>query len=109
MKRGTRVIAWWCSQGWIDSPIASWIFVPIVLAHWSRVIDAQPQMLYEAHSRDYQTAANCAPWARWFLPSQGWPGAEPSHAQALFALDQIESELLGRGACLALRHAIWRR
>jgi len=48
-------------------------FGPIVLAQLSRVIDAQPHMLYEAHSTDYQTAAICAPWcAAWFCHPQGW-------------------------------------
>jgi D-tagatose-1,6-bisphosphate aldolase subunit GatZ/KbaZ len=71
------------------------------------VIEAQPHLLYEAHSTDYQTAANlralvCAHFA---ILKVG-PALSFALREALFALDQIESELLGPERATGLRSTI---
>jgi len=82
-------------------------FRPDRVGALSRVIDAQPHMLYEAHSTDYQTAANLRALVRaHFAILKVGPALTFALREALFALDQIESELLGPERASRLRHTI---
>jgi D-tagatose-1,6-bisphosphate aldolase subunit GatZ/KbaZ len=73
----------------------------------SRVISGQPHMLYEAHSTDYQTTANLRALVRaHFAILKVGPALTFALREALFALDQIESELLGPERASHLRHTI---
>jgi len=78
-------------------------FRPERIAELSGVIAAQPALVYEAHSTDYQTAANLAALVRaHFAILKVGPGLTFALREALWALAQIEAELLpvGRGSGL---------
>lgn len=82
-------------------------FRPERLGGLAAVIEAQPHLVYEAHSTDYQTAANlralvCAHFA---ILKVG-PALSFALREALFALAQIESELLGSERASGLRSTI---
>jgi len=82
-------------------------FRPERIGALSRVIDAQPRLLYEAHSTDYQTSANLRALVRaHFAILKVGPALTFALREALFALDQIESELLGPQRASRLRHTI---
>jgi D-tagatose-1,6-bisphosphate aldolase subunit GatZ/KbaZ len=60
------------------------------------VIEAQPHMVYEAHSTDYQTPANLRALVRsHFAILKVGPGLTFAMREALWALDRIEREWLG--------------
>lgn len=61
----------------------------------SNFIDSQPHMIFEAHSTDYQTAANLKNLVRdHFAILKVGPGVTFALREALWALDQIEQEWL---------------
>ena len=64
---------------------------------WPRVVEAQPYMVYEAHSTDYQTPANLrALVQKHFAILKVGPGTDIRHARgALGAWMQVEREWLG--------------
>ena len=70
-------------------------FLPDRATALSAVIAAQPSMLYEAHSTDYQTGAalNALVRAHFAILKVG-PGLSFAMREALWALAQIESELM---------------
>ncbi|MDE2252401.1 MAG: D-tagatose-bisphosphate aldolase, class II, non-catalytic subunit [Gammaproteobacteria bacterium] len=79
-------------------------FRPGSIAGLSAVIAAQPGMVYEAHSTDYQTAANLAALVRaHFAILKVGPGLTFALREALWALALIESELLPAGRASNLR------
>ena len=62
----------------------------------ARVVEAQPYLVYEAHSTDYQTPANLrALVQKHFAILKVGPGLTFAMREALWALDAIERELLG--------------
>jgi D-tagatose-1,6-bisphosphate aldolase subunit GatZ/KbaZ len=70
-------------------------FRPELIAALSGVIASQPALVYEAHSTDYQTAANLAALVRaHFAILKVGPGLTFAMREALWALAQIEAELL---------------
>lgn len=82
-------------------------FRPERAAKLAAVIEAQPHMVYEAHSTDYQTAANLrALVQRHFAILKVGPGLTFAMREALWALDQIEREWLGPDRSSALRETI---
>jgi len=77
------------------------------VAGLSSIIHAQPHLLYEAHSTDYQTTANLRALVHaHFAILKVGPALTFALREALFALDQIESELLGPERASRLRHTI---
>jgi D-tagatose-1,6-bisphosphate aldolase subunit GatZ/KbaZ len=71
------------------------------------VIEAQPHMVYEAHSTDYQTAANLrALVQRHFAILKVGPALTFALREALWALDQIEREWLGAEQSSRLRETV---
>jgi D-tagatose-1,6-bisphosphate aldolase subunit GatZ/KbaZ len=71
------------------------------------VIEAQPFMVYEAHSTDYQTPANLrAMVQRHFAILKVGPALTFAMREALWALDQIEREWLGSDQSSRLRETI---
>lgn len=66
----------------------------------SRFIEAEPTMVYEAHSTDYQTAGNLRALVRdHFAILKVGPGVTFALRETLWALADIEGEMLGaRGA-----------
>jgi D-tagatose-1,6-bisphosphate aldolase subunit GatZ/KbaZ len=71
------------------------------------VIEAQPYMVYEAHSTDYQTSANLrAMVQRHFAILKVGPALTFAMREALWALDQIEREWLGTDQSSQLRETI---
>jgi D-tagatose-1,6-bisphosphate aldolase subunit GatZ/KbaZ len=78
-------------------------------ADLAAVIEAQPHMVYEAHSTDYQTPANLrALVRRHFAILKVGPGLTFAMREALWALDQIEREWLGLEQSSRLRETIHR-
>jgi D-tagatose-1,6-bisphosphate aldolase subunit GatZ/KbaZ len=76
-------------------------------AHLASVIEAQPHMVYEAHSTDYQTPANLrALVQRHFAILKVGPGLTFAMREALWALDQIEREWLGAERSSQLRETV---
>jgi D-tagatose-1,6-bisphosphate aldolase subunit GatZ/KbaZ len=70
-------------------------------------IEAQPYMLYEAHSTDYQTPANLrALVQRHFAILKVGPGLTFAMREALWALDRIEREWLGAERSSLLRETV---
>ena len=70
-------------------------FRPERIAALSGVLAVQPALVYEAHSTDYQTAANLAALVRaHFAILKVGPGLTFALREALWALAQIEAELL---------------
>ena len=62
----------------------------------ARVVEAQPYLVYEAHSTDYQTPANLrALVQKHFAILKVGPALTFAMREALWALDAIERELLG--------------
>jgi len=71
------------------------------------VIEAQPYMVYEAHSTDYQTPANLrALVQRHFAILKVGPGLTFAMRESLWALDQIEREWLGAERSSQLRETV---
>jgi len=71
------------------------------------VIEAQPHMVYEAHSTDYQTSANLrALVQRHFAILKVGPALTFALREALWALDQIEREWLGAEQSSRLRETV---
>jgi D-tagatose-1,6-bisphosphate aldolase subunit GatZ/KbaZ len=82
-------------------------FRPDRAGELSALVDTQPHMVFEAHSTDYQTAANLRSLVRaHFAILKVGPGLSFALREALFALDQIETELLGDGRASGLRKVI---
>ena len=71
------------------------------------VIEAQPHLVYEAHSTDYQTPGNLRALVRaHFAILKVGPALTFALREALFALDQIERELLGPERASRLRETL---
>jgi len=82
-------------------------FRPERIAALSGVIAAQPALVFEAHSTDYQTAANLAALVRaHFAILKVGPGLSFAMREALWALAQIEAELLPAGRSSELRATV---
>ena len=79
-------------------------FRPERCAALGAVIETQPHMVYEAHSTDYQTPDNLRALVRaHFAILKVGPALTFALREALFALDQIEVELLGPERASRLR------
>jgi D-tagatose-1,6-bisphosphate aldolase subunit GatZ/KbaZ len=71
------------------------------------VVEAQPYLVYEAHSTDYQTPANLrAMVQRHFAILKVGPALTFAMREALWALDQIEREWLGTDQSSRLRETV---
>ncbi len=82
-------------------------FRPERVGPLSAVIETQAQMLYEAHSTDYQTASHLRALVQsHFAILKVGPALSFALREALFALDQIETELLGSERASGLRRTI---
>ena len=82
-------------------------FQPARTAGLVAVVEAQPYLVYEAHSTDYQTPANLrALVERHFAILKVGPALTFAMREALFALDQIERELLGAEGSSRLRETV---
>jgi D-tagatose-1,6-bisphosphate aldolase subunit GatZ/KbaZ len=82
-------------------------FRPERIAQLSGVIAAQSALVFEAHSTDYQTAANLAALVRaHFAILKVGPGLTFAMREALWALAQIEAELLPAGPNSELRATV---
>jgi D-tagatose-1,6-bisphosphate aldolase subunit GatZ/KbaZ len=82
-------------------------FQPGRVRELSAVVATQKQMLYEAHSTDYQTADNLRALVRGhFAILKVGPALSFALREALFALDQIETELLGSEHASGLRRTL---
>lgn len=82
-------------------------FVPERATALSTVIAAQPSMVYEAHSTDYQTAANLAALVRaHFAILKVGPALTFALREALWGLAQIEAEWLPAGERSNLRETL---
>lgn len=82
-------------------------FRPERIAQLSGVIAAQPALVFEAHSTDYQIAANLAALVRaHFAILKVGPGLTFALREALWALAQIEAELLPAGRRSELRATV---
>jgi D-tagatose-1,6-bisphosphate aldolase subunit GatZ/KbaZ len=76
-------------------------------AELAAVAEAQPHMVYEAHSTDYQTPANLrALVQRHFAILKVGPGLTFAMREALWALDRIEREWLGMERSSRLRETV---
>jgi len=76
-------------------------------ADLAAIVEAQPYMVYEAHSTDYQTPANLrALVQRHFAILKVGPGLTFAMREALWALDQIEREWLGTERSSQLRETV---
>ena len=76
-------------------------------AELAAVVEAQPYMVYEAHSTDYQTPANLrALVQRHFAILKVGPGLTFAMREALWGLDDIEREWLGRDRSSRLRETV---
>ncbi len=82
-------------------------FVPERAAALSAVIAAQPSMVYEAHSTDYQTEANLGALVRaHFAILKVGPGLSFALREVLWALAQIEAEWLPAAQRSGLRETV---
>ena len=73
------------------------------------VAEAQPHLVYEAHSTDYQTPANLRALVQnHFAILKVGPGLTFAMREALWALDRIEGELLGPDRSARLRETVQR-
>jgi D-tagatose-1,6-bisphosphate aldolase subunit GatZ/KbaZ len=82
-------------------------FRPDRIADLRGVIEAQSTLVFEAHSTDYQTAANLAALVRaHFAILKVGPGLTFAMREALWALAQIESELMPVGGRSELRATV---
>ena len=71
------------------------------------VAEAQPHLVYEAHSTDYQTPANLrALVQKHFAILKVGPGLTFAMREALWALDDIEREWLGTDRSSGLRQSV---
>jgi D-tagatose-1,6-bisphosphate aldolase subunit GatZ/KbaZ len=76
-------------------------------AELAAVVEAQPYMVYEAHSTDYQTPANLrALVQRHFAILKVGPGLTFAMREALWGLDDVEREWLGRDRSSRLRETV---
>jgi len=76
-------------------------------ADLAAVIEAQPYMVYEAHSTDYQTPANLrALVQRHFAILKVGPGLTFAMREALWGLDEVEREWLGADRSSRLRETV---
>ena len=76
-------------------------------AELAAVVEAQPHMVYEAHSTDYQTAENLrALVQKHFAILKVGPGLTFAMREALWALDRIEREWLGVERSSRLRETV---
>ena len=75
-----------------------------------RVLDDHPQLVFEAHSTDYQTPANLKALVEdhWAVLKVG-PGLTFAMREALFALAAIEDELIAEGERSDLLNVVERR
>jgi D-tagatose-1,6-bisphosphate aldolase subunit GatZ/KbaZ len=82
-------------------------FQPPRAADLAAVVEAQPYMVYEAHSTDYQTPANLrALVQRHFAILKVGPGLTFAMREALWGLDEIEREWLGTDRSSRLRETV---
>jgi D-tagatose-1,6-bisphosphate aldolase subunit GatZ/KbaZ len=82
-------------------------FEPERASDLARAIEAQPYMVYEAHSTDYQTPQSLrALVERHFAILKVGPGLTFAMREAVWALDQIEREWLGAEDCSKLKETI---
>jgi D-tagatose-1,6-bisphosphate aldolase subunit GatZ/KbaZ len=82
-------------------------FQPSRAAELAAVVEAQPYMVYEAHSTDYQTPANLrALVQRHFAILKVGPGLTFAMREALWGLDDVEREWLGRDRSSRLRETV---
>jgi D-tagatose-1,6-bisphosphate aldolase subunit GatZ/KbaZ len=82
-------------------------FVSSRAAGLARVVEAQPHLVYEAHSTDYQTPANLrALVQKHFAILKVGPGLTFAMREALWALDAVEREWLGVGQSSRLRETL---
>jgi D-tagatose-1,6-bisphosphate aldolase subunit GatZ/KbaZ len=76
-------------------------------ADLAAVVEAQPHMVYEAHSTDYQTPANLrALVQRHFAILKVGPGLTFAMREALWGLDEVEREWLGTDRSSRLRETV---
>ena len=76
-------------------------------ADLAAVVEAQPYMVYEAHSTDYQTPANLrALVQRHFAILKVGPGLTFAMREALWGLDEVEREWLGADRSSRLRETV---
>jgi D-tagatose-1,6-bisphosphate aldolase subunit GatZ/KbaZ len=76
-------------------------------AELAAVVEAQPYMVYEAHSTDYQTPANLRALVQHhFAILKVGPGLTFAMREALWALDRIEREWLGMDRSSRLRETV---
>jgi D-tagatose-1,6-bisphosphate aldolase subunit GatZ/KbaZ len=76
-------------------------------AELAAVIETQPHMVYEAHSTDYQTPANLrALVQRHFAILKVGPGLTFAMREALWGLDEVEREWLGKDRSSRLRETV---
>ena len=82
-------------------------FQPSRAAALAAVVEAQPHMVYEAHSTDYQTPANLrALVQRHFAILKVGPALTFAMREALWALDEVEREWLGIERSSRLRETV---
>ncbi len=82
-------------------------FRPGLAAELGAVVAARPNMVYEAHSTDYQTEASLRALVRaHFAILKVGPGLSFALREALWALAQLESEWLRADRCSGLREAV---
>jgi D-tagatose-1,6-bisphosphate aldolase subunit GatZ/KbaZ len=82
-------------------------FQPPRAADLAAVVEAQPYMVYEAHSTDYQTPANLrALVQRHFAILKVGPGLTFAMREALWGLDEVEREWLGTDRSSRLRETV---
>jgi D-tagatose-1,6-bisphosphate aldolase subunit GatZ/KbaZ len=82
-------------------------FQPPRALELAAVVEAQPYMVYEAHSTDYQTPANLRALVKsHFAILKVGPGLTFAMREALWALDAIENEWLGADRSSQLRQTI---
>lgn len=76
----------------------------------SRVLDAEPGMVFEAHSTDYQTRDSLASLVRdhWAILKVG-PALTFALREAIFGLADIEGELVGESSRSGLKGVLERR
>jgi D-tagatose-1,6-bisphosphate aldolase subunit GatZ/KbaZ len=82
-------------------------FQPPRAADLAAVVEAQPYMVYEAHSTDYQTPDNLrALVQRHFAILKVGPGLTFAMREALWGLDEVEREWLGTDRSSRLRETV---
>jgi D-tagatose-1,6-bisphosphate aldolase subunit GatZ/KbaZ len=82
-------------------------FQALRAADLAAVVEAQPYMVYEAHSTDYQTSANLrALVQRHFAILKVGPGLTFAMREALWGLDEVEREWLGEDRSSRLRETV---